>query len=136
MKLLLLPAAFFVLILIGCSTSREFKEPMKMTQLYRDYVLYRCIVLGFDNDSIFLKDATPGVYGDFSGYTIAGGPIGIRLDSLARQKVASLKPIEIPDYEGRKSIFMNCINYYNRKELKRDIKKISKLLKKKPYKTD
>ncbi len=49
---------------------------------------------------------------------------GDALDSLARNLVDSIEPFEIDDYDVKLPIFLRAINYYDSKELKREIRKI------------
>ncbi len=79
--------------------------------MMQDYVLYKSLIIAFDNDSIFKKDATIGVYFDLASPEIRAAK-GY-LDDVAEKRVKELSPIEIEDYEGKSAIFKELINMYN-----------------------
>ncbi len=119
-------SGLLILTLLSCSTSKTASNKINKESVYRDYVLYKCLILGYGAKADFTKDITPAVYNDFVDYTLGNTPIGRKLDSLANKEISSIKPLEIVDYDGEKAIFMSCLNYYNSKELRVEIKKLVK----------
>jgi hypothetical protein len=119
-------SGLLILTLLSCSTSKTASHKINKESIYRDYVLYKCLVLGYGVNADFSKDITPAIYNDFVDYTLGNTPIGRKLDSLANKEISSIKPSEIVDHGGEKAIFMNCLNYYNSNELKIEIKKLIK----------
>ncbi|MFD2145536.1 T6SS amidase immunity protein Tai4 family protein [Mucilaginibacter antarcticus] len=110
----------------GCGSIKAVRTEVAAQNIYRDYVLYKCIIRAFDNDPVFSKDISLSVYNDVAKYPLGAGLVGRKLDSLAVIKVNSIKPSIIADYEGKKAIFMQCLDYYNSKKLRDEIKVILK----------
>jgi len=119
--------AAIVLILISFFLSPAYaqKAPSKkkMSDIYRQYFLTRCIYFAFGEEKVFSKDVSISVYyawGNEFGLTNHSR----KLDSLAKKTLSTITPTQVDDYEGAKPILMKCIEYYESKELKMEIMKI------------
>lgn len=119
----------FILILISFFLSNAYSQKVpsdkEMGEIYRQFFLTRCIYFAFGEEKVFSKDISLSVY-----YAV-GSEFGAtnhsrKLDSLAKKMLNSITPTQVADYEGRKPILMSCIEYYESKELKREIFKILK----------
>ncbi|GAA4105209.1 hypothetical protein [Mucilaginibacter panaciglaebae] len=136
---------FYCFVAISCKTIEPYDSSELSERTYRDYVLYRCLEKGLDAKVLFSNDLSIGIYDELSEGTISNGEIAQYLDSLVARRVKSIffPPKLPPDLEGdvaprtegRKAIFMSCINYYNSKELRNDIKKVMKMKKDVDWKT-
>lgn len=116
-----------VLILISFCISQAYAQikPSKkeLEKIYRQYVLERCVYFAFGEQKVFSGDISASVYyaaGDEFGSTNHSR----MLDSLAKKKLSTITVTQIEDYEGAKPILMDCIDYYDSKELKEEIRKI------------
>lgn len=50
----------------------------------------------------------------------------VKLDSLAQQFLTNITPFQIEDYGGKKPIFMRCLEYYESRGLRKELKRILK----------
>lgn len=118
-------ACIICITLVGCKTVDTWQTSERT---YRDYVLYRCLETGLDAKSFFSKDMSLIILNEETNNTISEGKIGRYLDSLVKRKVDSIPTTQVgpPD---QKAIYLYCIDYYNSKELRNDIKKVMKLKK-------
>jgi hypothetical protein len=126
MKKILILSIALGCMLVSCSTTKAVKEKNTKESIYRNYVLYKCLVLGYGASADFSQDITPAVYNDFVEYSLGNTYIGRKLDSLANKKVAGIMPSPIADHGNKKAIFMHCLDYYNSDELKFEIRKFTK----------
>jgi len=122
--------ACIITILISFFLSEAYSQKVlsakEMGEIYRQYFLARCIYFAFGEEKVFSKDISLSVYyatGDEFGDTNHS----YKLDSLAKKVLSSITPTQVADYEGRKPILMRCIEYYESKELKREIVRILKI---------
>jgi len=117
--------------LLGCSSITAYKRKNEVKNVdfertYRDYVLCRCMEFGFGNDSLFKNDLSTGIYNDITLFSMHFNGAKQRLDSLAKHRADSITHSQIADHEGRKAVMLECIDYYNSKKLKQEIKAIIK----------
>jgi len=117
--------------LLCCSSIATYKRKNKVKNVdfertYRDYVLCRCMELGFRSDSLFKNDLSTGIYNDITLLTMHFNGAKQKLDSLAKHRADNIAPSQIADHEGRKAIMLECIDYYNSKKLEQEIKSIIK----------
>nr|WP_157247148.1 hypothetical protein [Pedobacter panaciterrae] len=119
--------AGIILVLISSFVNNAYSQriPSKreIGEIYRQYFLARCIYFAFGEDKVFSNDISLSVY------YAAGDEFGVTsharlLDSLAKKKLSTITPTQVADYEGKKPILLGCIEYYESKELKREITKI------------
>jgi hypothetical protein len=125
MKIKACAIVIFISFFVSQAYSQKIPSPKEMREVYRQYFLARCIYIAFGQEIVGSKDISLSVYyavGDEFG----GTDHARKLDSLAKKMVDSITPTQVDDYEGRKPILMDCIEYYESKELKREIMKILK----------
>jgi hypothetical protein len=125
MKVKACAIVIFISFFISQAYSQKIPSPKEMREVYRQYFLARCIYIAFDEEIVRSKDISLAVYyavGDEFGSTNHAH----KLDSLAKKMVNSITPTQVDDYEGRKPILKDCIEYYESNELKREIIKILK----------
>jgi len=116
-----------ILSLISCSR-KTISDWNVSERTYRDYVLYRCLETGLDAKNLFSKDLSLSLLYEESENTVGEGKIGHYLDSLVEREVNSIHPTEV-GFEHEKVIYLSCMDYYNSKALRNDIKKVMKLKK-------
>lgn len=112
----------FLVLLISCKTSVPSKDKaFEKRDLLREYAVCRCMFLAYGKDSINLKkiDASPSVYLDITGYDMYKVS---KIDSIVDSFVKKITPLQHEDYSGKSAIFLNCMELYYSKE----IRKISK----------
>lgn len=145
-RIIIFICLFCCFVAISCKTIKHYNPSELSERTYRDYVLYRCLEKALNAKAAFSNDLSVGIYEELSEGTISNGEIAHYLDSLVARKVNSIffppkLPPELegnvaPGTEGRNVIFMSCIDYYNSKELRNDIKKVMKMKKVDDQKTD
>ncbi|NRF40706.1 T6SS amidase immunity protein Tai4 family protein [Pedobacter foliorum] len=122
--------ACVILILISFFLSNAYSQKVpsqkEMGEVYRQYFLARCIYFAFGEEKVFSQDISLAVY-YAAGNEFDSTNHSRKLDSLAMKMLNSITPTQVADYEGRKPILMSCIEYYESKELKREITKILKI---------
>ncbi|RZK68409.1 MAG: hypothetical protein EOO85_24425 [Pedobacter sp.] len=115
-----------IMMLIGISSYSQSRFSQKeLAKLYRQYVLQQCMYHGYEQDSVFHKDISLSIINDISDYPTLNSH-GRMLDSLVVRKLKSIEPTTIPDYEDNKPIFLDIVEYYDSKELKKDVWRILK----------
>lgn len=114
------------MMLFGTSAYSQSRLSQKeLAKLYRQYVLFQCMYHGYEKDSVFHKDISLSIINDISDYPTLNSH-GRMLDSLVSKKLKSIEPTTIPDYGDAKPIFFDIVNYYDSKELKKDVWRILK----------
>lgn len=103
-------AAFFIVILISCRSSKT--DATK--DLIKEYALCKCIQFAMPNDSSVKNDLSPSVYREMMLYSYSELSF---IDSLARKAAFSIAPSPIQDLQGRRSVLMSCISFYKGRQL-------------------
>jgi len=83
----------------------------------KDYAFCRCLMYGFEKDSLQLTDASIGVLYELSDYSITPAE-SKKLDSVAKSVISTLEPLQPADYGGKKAIILKCIEFYKSRNLK------------------
>ena len=95
---------------------QSLNEGLTDEQIAKDYFLCMCLYEGYDRDTVFMKDHTMAVLGEFLMSRTAAAS---KLDSLARVVASSMKKSE---YTNAKPIVGDCMKYYNSGEFEKIIK--------------
>ena len=75
-------------------------------------------------DSIFFsKDVSIGVYLDLAHYNMEAFE---KIDSIAKQIAAGIKPPIVADYQNKKSSIFDCFLFYKSKQLDSTVKTLDK----------
>ncbi|MEI9944243.1 MAG: hypothetical protein WDN26_08440 [Chitinophagaceae bacterium] len=121
MKIIIFFTNFAVFIfLLSCSAGKKIKENRR---LLKEYAYCRCFEYASKDTAFFNKDISVAVYADISNYPVDVFNI---IDTLAKKAASEIKPSEIPDHEGKKSVLLNCFLFYNSKKLDSLIKRMDK----------
>lgn len=123
-KLLILAV---IMTIFSCSPGNHAIS--KNDKLYLDFIFYRSLYYAYNQDTIFLNDASEGVYMDLSGFTITG-KLRTFLEAEAKKRASDVVPIEISDYNGRKSVFKDLLDKYNDEKLSYNIIKEINIIRK------
>ncbi len=127
---------FSLLLMIALFITGCFSKPVgyiDKNEIYLNYIFYESLRIAYNNDTVFLSDATPGVYMDLSGFTILED-LGDFLKNEAKRRVGTIEPIEIWDYQGKKATFKELLGLYNDKKLsKKIVKEINEIRRKRGY---
>jgi len=98
-------------------------KEVDLAKYYRRYVLQKSLYLAYEKDNVFGTDVSFSIINDLADYPTLNSH-GRMLDSLATAMVKTIEPVPIPDYEGKKSIFFDCIVYFESEELKKEVLRI------------
>ncbi len=127
---------FTLLLMIALFITGCFSKPVgyiDKNEIYLNYIFYESLRIAYHNDTVFLSDATPGVYMDLSGFTILEG-LGDFLKNEAQRRANAIEPVEIEDYNGKKATFFELLENYNDKKLsKKIVKEINEIRRKRGY---
>lgn len=115
--------------LLSCTTSNKtsgnFTTKIQKDSVFKEYALCSCLQYAFLKDSIDLssKDASLGVYADLNEFDTFSLN---KIDSLVKSVVNRMQPLQIADYNKKKAITSNCIQFYKSSELSSLIKELIK----------
>ncbi len=127
---------FSLLLMIALFITGCFSKPVgyiDKNEIYLNYIFYESLRIAYNNDTVFLSDATPGVYMDLSGFTILED-LGDFLKNEAKRRANAIEPVEKEDYNGKKATFFRLLENYNDKELsKKILKEIRDIRRKRGY---
>ncbi len=127
---------FTLLLLITVFITSCFSKPVgyiDKNEIYLNYIFYESLRIAYHNDTVFLSDATPGVYMDLSGSSIEY-ELGDFLKNEAQRRANAIEPVEIEDYNGKKATFFRLLENYNDKKLsKKIVKEINEIRRKRGY---
>lgn len=98
---------------------------IKQRILLKEYALCKCLNYGFANDSLLKKDFSTTVLVEQLSYSPHAYFI---IDSLMKKFTDSIPISKYVDAEGKRGIMINCIDYYNSKELGSYIRRLDKYL--------
>ncbi|HRN46901.1 MAG TPA: hypothetical protein PK110_08215 [Niabella sp.] len=119
------------MITLFCAcTATKPKGYIDKNEIYLEYIFYKSLQYAYNNDSLFMNDASAGVLMDLSGFSILG-ELGDYLDNEAKRRADKIEPHELLDYRGKKPIFIDLLGYYENKELSKKILKEIKLIRRK-----
>lgn len=118
---------FSLLLLSSCGNKLYLDDKsqaqMSKSVLYKQYALCHCIKVAYKDDSINLKDISEAIYQELSDYTIMGEKARM-LDSFSVAKAKQIKPSQIADYNGRRAVLSDCIQFYHSKQLDSLVKRL------------
>lgn len=107
-------------IFTSCTSSSKLKESR---QLLKEYAYCKCFQYASGDTTYFMKDISMGVYFDLANYNFSAYD---KIDSLAKLAASEFKPFEIPDYQNKKAVFLNCFNFYKSKRLNTLVRSLDK----------
>ena len=103
----------------------KYNDIIKQRMLLREYALCKCLDYGFANDSLLKKDFSVAVLVEQLNYSPQAYFI---IDSLMRNFADSIHSSRYIDALGKKGVMVNCIDYYNGRDLSLYIRRLDKYL--------
>lgn len=126
MKIRIVVISILVCLFAGNAYSQRILSKREISKAYRQYVLAVSIYFAFGEQKTFSEDISISVL-YAAGNEFGSTSHSRMLDSLAKKMLSSITVTQVDDYEGRKPILLSCIEYYESKELKKEIRKILKM---------
>lgn len=104
----------------GCSPSSHIRDNRK---LLKEYAYCKCLQYALADTIIFKEDISLAVYREIALYP---WEVFDEIDIFSFEAAKNIKPSEIADHEGKKSVFLQCFRYYESLALDSMIKRMDK----------
>lgn len=107
---------FFVSVtIISCNSSKKGYTSAKERKIWlKDLSICNCIYYAYNKDSLFNKDISFSILTEISDQPYEFYRM---LDTLALQKASSIRPSKIGDYDFKKAVLKECLEYGRSKRL-------------------
>lgn len=112
-----------LLLVITCPDAKRSAADDNEIKYLKEYAFCKCLSYGYKNDSMVNNDISFSVYTELGDYETEQFRL---VDSVALDFANRIQPFQVADYQGKKAILYNCMQFYNSETLEKYLKKIAK----------